>query len=270
MRIDSLGTGKSVLLREIIKSLKRKYSSAPDVVAVVASTGMAACNIGGTTIHSWSGIGIGVESAEALIAAVKKKRESAGRWIRAKVLVIDEGESSIQRIIHLNDPGNAVSMVDAFLFDKLAAIAAALKKNSLPFGGIQVRPSATTLDTVLTPRAAHRHRRLLPAPTRHQGRERNIRIRGDVVEEVHRPHRQLDSGVPPEGYWYVPVDRARLRGTDKRVVVEFIDMLNEMRFGTLTPASIAKFKELKRDPCYQDGIDPTELYVALPSYRPSR
>lgn len=53
-------------------------------------------------------------------------------------------------------------------------------------------------------------------------------------------------------------------------IAEFIDMLNEMRFGTLTPASIAKFKELKRDPCYTDGIDPTELYVAAASCRPSR
>lgn len=138
--LTSLGTGKSVLLREIIKSLKRKYSSAPDVVAVVASTGMAACNIGGTTIHSWSGIGIGVEDAQALIAAVKKKRESAGRWIRAKVLVIDEGEYSPYRVVHPTDRRTTVSMVDGYLFDKLAAIACALKKNQLPFGGIQVRP----------------------------------------------------------------------------------------------------------------------------------
>ena len=35
----SAGTGKSVLLREIIKALRKKYVSIPDAVAVTASTG---------------------------------------------------------------------------------------------------------------------------------------------------------------------------------------------------------------------------------------
>jgi ATP-dependent DNA helicase PIF1 len=51
---------------------------------------MAACNIGGTTIHSFSGIGLGTEPIEQLISKVKKQRLAAGRWQRAKVLVIDE------------------------------------------------------------------------------------------------------------------------------------------------------------------------------------
>ncbi|THW41213.1 hypothetical protein D6D21_06400 [Aureobasidium pullulans] len=40
------GTGKSVLLREIIATLRKKYLREPDRVAVTASTGLAACNIG--------------------------------------------------------------------------------------------------------------------------------------------------------------------------------------------------------------------------------
>ncbi|KAL1708401.1 hypothetical protein EV121DRAFT_172881, partial [Schizophyllum commune] len=35
----SAGTGKSVLLREIIKSLRKKHSKIPDAVAITASTG---------------------------------------------------------------------------------------------------------------------------------------------------------------------------------------------------------------------------------------
>ena len=35
-----LGTGKSVLLREIIKALRKKYVKSPDAVAVTASTGI--------------------------------------------------------------------------------------------------------------------------------------------------------------------------------------------------------------------------------------
>ena len=49
------GTGKSVLMRAIIDELKKKYSRDPERVAVTASTGLAACNIGGMTLHSFSG-----------------------------------------------------------------------------------------------------------------------------------------------------------------------------------------------------------------------
>ena len=41
------GTGKSLLLRAIISALRRKHASRPDYIAVTASTGMAASNIGG-------------------------------------------------------------------------------------------------------------------------------------------------------------------------------------------------------------------------------
>lgn len=49
------GTGKSVLMRAIIADLKRKHAKEPGRVAVTASTGLAACNIGGMTLHSFSG-----------------------------------------------------------------------------------------------------------------------------------------------------------------------------------------------------------------------
>lgn len=38
-------------------------------------------------------------------------------------------------------------------------------------------------------------------------------------------------------------------------------MLNEMRFGSLSTRSIARFKQLSRAVLYEDGIEPTELYV---------
>ena len=42
---------------------------------------------------------------------------------------------------------------------------------------------------------------------------------------------------------------------------EFVNMLNEMRFGNLTPKSIAKFRSLSRIIRYDDGVDATELCV---------
>ncbi|KAI0343277.1 hypothetical protein BDW22DRAFT_1263980 [Trametopsis cervina] len=87
----SAGTGKSVLLREIIKVLRKRYSKSPDAVAITASTGIAACNIGGVTIHSFAGIGIGMDPPEQLANRIRKNKKAMSRWQRTKVLIIDEG-----------------------------------------------------------------------------------------------------------------------------------------------------------------------------------
>ncbi|CAO3621906.1 unnamed protein product [Cunninghamella echinulata] len=114
----SAGTGKSVLLRAIIKSLKDKYK---DGVAVTASTGIAACNISGTTLHSFSGIGLGNEELEKLKAKVISNKRANERWLQTKVLIIDE-----------------ISMVDGELFDKLEGLARIIRGSNAPFGGIQL------------------------------------------------------------------------------------------------------------------------------------
>ena len=115
------GTGKSVLLREIISGLRKKFIREPDRVAVTASTGLAACNIGGVTIHSFSGIGLGKEPAEDLVKKIRRNAKAKQRWMRTKVLIMDE-----------------VSMVDGDLFDKLEQIARTIRNNGRPFGGIQL------------------------------------------------------------------------------------------------------------------------------------
>lgn len=117
----SAGTGKSVLLREIIAALKKKHLRDSERVAVTASTGLAACNIGGVTLHSFSGIGLGNSPTEELIKKIKRNQKHKHRWMRVKVLVIDE-----------------VSMIDGDLFDKLEQIARTLRNNGRPFGGIQL------------------------------------------------------------------------------------------------------------------------------------
>ena len=117
----SAGTGKSVLLREIIKALRAKYTKELDRVAVTASTGLAACNVGGVTLHSFAGIGLGKEAVPELVKKVKRNQKAKNRWLRTKVLIVDE-----------------ISMVDGDLFDKLEAIARAIRNNGRPFGGIQL------------------------------------------------------------------------------------------------------------------------------------
>ena len=48
------GSGKTFLLNKYIDYLKENNKS----VAVTASTGIAATHMNGTTLHSWSGLGI--------------------------------------------------------------------------------------------------------------------------------------------------------------------------------------------------------------------
>ena len=118
----------------------------PDAIAITASTGIAACNIAGVTIHSFAGIGLGLESAEDLAVRVRKNKKASARWLRTKVLIIDEGESLVLGFrlqLKANDI-LPVSMVDGDLFDKLSQIGSILRKKPEPFGGIQVCVSCTS------------------------------------------------------------------------------------------------------------------------------
>ena len=48
------GSGKTFLLNKYIEYLKKNNV----IVSITASTGIAATHMGGTTLHSWSGLGI--------------------------------------------------------------------------------------------------------------------------------------------------------------------------------------------------------------------
>jgi ATP-dependent DNA helicase PIF1 len=109
------------LLQELIATLKSKHRKNPDAVAVTASTGLAACNIGGVTLHSFAGVGLGKEPVADLVRKIKRHAKAKNRWIRTKILIIDE-----------------ISMVDGELFDKLEAIARQIRNNGQRFGGIQL------------------------------------------------------------------------------------------------------------------------------------
>lgn len=117
----SAGTGKSVLLREIIRVRGGRGHAR---LAITASTGIAGVNINGTTVHSWAGIGLGQEDAKKLAGKFLGQPKFApvrDRWRDVETLIIDE-----------------ISMIDGVLFDKLEYIARILRKNDSPFGGIQL------------------------------------------------------------------------------------------------------------------------------------
>jgi len=78
-----------MLLRHLIQSLKQTRRQA----AITAPTGIAAINIGGSTIHSFAGIGLGKEPARKLAAKIKNSDRLRERWNSTDILIIDESKS---------------------------------------------------------------------------------------------------------------------------------------------------------------------------------
>lgn len=221
----SAGTGKSVLLRETIKVLRDKYKREPDRVAVTASTGLAACNVGGVTLHSFAGIGLGKEAVPELVKKIKRNAKAKMRWLRTKVLIVDE-----------------ISMVDGDLFDKLEAIARAIRNNGRPFGGIQLVITGDFFQLPPVPDYGRVSKFSFDAATWNTSIEHTIGLT--------QVFRQKDPGVSI----CVTIHRRSLL-----TVVVFANMLNEMRLGRLTPKSVDAFRALNRPLSFADDFEATEL-----------
>jgi ATP-dependent DNA helicase PIF1 len=111
------GAGKTYVLNEFIRRAKRAGKN----VAVTASTGIAATHIGGTTIHSWSGLGIKDFLTEYDLERLTKTDKLIKRYNAADTLVIDE-----------------VSMLHGQRLNMVNQVAKLLRKSDKPFGGLQV------------------------------------------------------------------------------------------------------------------------------------
>lgn len=113
------GTGKTKLIQYFVEFSKNRG----DKLQVCAMTGCASillsCNA--RTLHSWSGIKLAKGSRQKIIDSVINNRNSVKNWKKCKVLILDE-----------------VSMLSRKVFEIIDEIARIIKKNSLPFGGLQV------------------------------------------------------------------------------------------------------------------------------------
>jgi ATP-dependent DNA helicase PIF1 len=111
------GAGKTYVLNEFVQRAQR----AGKTVAVTASTGIAATHLGGTTIHSWSGLGIREQLTSDDTHWLASNERLIKRYNATDVLVIDE-----------------VSMLHGRRLDMVNTAAKLLRKNDAAFGGIQV------------------------------------------------------------------------------------------------------------------------------------
>lgn len=131
------GTGKTLVLQEILKFFRKKFYKGHSQyrytgcacpcfscqVAVTAPTGIAAIPIGGTTLHSASGIGIPLRPTDFNRMWHKPIRM---KWRNLSVLIVDE-----------------ISMVSAELLEYLEQIIRRIRTRKAllpgePFGGLQV------------------------------------------------------------------------------------------------------------------------------------
>jgi ATP-dependent DNA helicase PIF1 len=113
------GTGKSFILK-IVQQVFH-YVKKANALSITATTGIAAVNVRGMTIHSWSGVGIGTGSLEETVTRASRSKAVKKRWEETETLVIDE-----------------VSMLSAELFEKISAIGKRCRADPRPFGGLQV------------------------------------------------------------------------------------------------------------------------------------
>lgn len=109
------GAGKTFVLNQFIRLAKHEGKH----VSVTATTGLAATHLGGTTIHSWAGIGVHDALPQGFADHIAKGRREIIE--KADVLIIDE-----------------ISMLHDFRLDMVDEACRLVRRKDEPFGGIQI------------------------------------------------------------------------------------------------------------------------------------
>ncbi len=107
------GTGKSYILN----MLKSKFKK----LVVTSTTGIAAVNVKGQTIHSWAGVGICRYPVETVVKNILNKPTIRNQILKCEILAIDE-----------------ISMLNIRVFEYIDKVLRLVREEDLPFGGIQL------------------------------------------------------------------------------------------------------------------------------------
>lgn len=112
------GVGKSYVIQKIVEWAI--INNIPH--GVTAMTGCAAILLGGTTLHSFLGIGLGTKTASELVRDLTTKRKPlATKLSNLELLIVDE-----------------VSMLNSEITDLISEFLCLLRGNPNPFGGVQM------------------------------------------------------------------------------------------------------------------------------------
>ena len=108
------GTGKSYILNKLKEKLKKKLT-------ITSTTGIAAVNVKGQTLHSWAGVGLCKNPVYKTIEKIKTRPSVMKQILGCKILAIDE-----------------ISMLNIETFEYVDEVFRAIRDSNEPFGGIQV------------------------------------------------------------------------------------------------------------------------------------
>ncbi len=108
------GTGKSYILNKLKEKLKKKLT-------ITSTTGIAAVNVKGQTLHSWAGVGLCRNTISNTVEKIRGRKTQLNQILKCKILAVDE-----------------ISMLNIEAFEYINEVLKALRENDKPFGGIQV------------------------------------------------------------------------------------------------------------------------------------
>jgi len=195
------GTGKSYLIGEIFSALHSTKH-----MAVTAMTGSAALLIRGTTLHRRLSLRLAKGTASEIASNISKYRKYTAYYdiLELDLLIIDE-----------------CSMLNDILFDKVSNVLQILRRNSKPFGGIQV---------VLV---------------------------GDLYQLPPVEGRYcFQSDLWPKCHFEICELTQNMRQKDDE---PFMEMLKRLRLGRCSREDLAVLRALKETQ-FPEGIEPTKLY----------
>lgn len=108
------GTGKSYLLNKLKARYKKRLE-------LTSTTGLAAVNIKGVTIHSWAGVGICKKDISRCVMDILEKKTLVKKIQKCELLAIDE-----------------ISMLKGDTFSYIDKVLRLVREIDEPFGGIQL------------------------------------------------------------------------------------------------------------------------------------
>lgn len=214
------GVGKSTIVRHIIENSGKR-------TIIVAPTGIAAINVGGSTIHSMFGIPLGVYCDDVPDGNVEC-RVFDSRDIRHKLNRTPKLKKDVLRRVQLVII-DEVSMLRADLLDAIDAVLRMVRNATKPFGGVQMLfvGDMMQLPPVLVDNEDSLFRTMYAGPFFFNARSyRAIDVKKVQLDKIYRQN-------------------------DDR----FISILNNLRRRELTPENIDALNErVKHDVRLEDGV----------------
>lgn len=108
------GTGKSYILNKLKEKFKKKLT-------ITSTTGIAAVNVKGQTLHSWAGVGLCKNTVSKTVEKIRGRVSTLRQILNCKILAIDE-----------------ISMLNIETFEYVNEVLKEVRESTEPFGGIQV------------------------------------------------------------------------------------------------------------------------------------